>query len=201
MIKDINNTMTPKTKNILTVVAISVGLIGAFSIYYFTRKKEDIADSDSKSIIIGDSQTPFIANQSKQASLLGKVGGENSLWKGGMGVDWLKNAVSKYPTSKNIKSVIISIGTNGGFNKSDDIKGLTQQLKRAFPNAKLFVVQGSWGWGGNKGITTTSVKSYYDKFSAEGVKVISTPIGVVSDPHSNLPVYKEIGKNIDSSIT
>ena len=117
-----------------------------------------------------------------------------------MGLSWLKNAVDKYPLRKDVGSVVVNIGTNGGFGQKDDIAGLVSSLKEKFPNAKLFAVQGSWGWGGNKNITNEAVKSYYDKFKAEGVKIVNPPIGVVSDPHSNLPIYKEIGKSIDSLV-
>lgn len=117
-----------------------------------------------------------------------------------MGLKWLKDAVYKYPITKDIKNVVINIGTNGGFNPNEDIDGLVNELKRVFPNAKLFVVKGSWGWGGNKDVTETKVNTYYKKFENEGVKIINPAIGSVKDPHSNLPIYKEIGKNIDNTL-
>ena len=132
--------------------------------------------------------------------MLGSVGGENVLWKGGMGLKWLKDAVSKYPITKDIKNVVINIGTNGGFNPNEDIDGLVNELKRVFPNAKFFVVKGSWGWGGNKDVTETKVNTYYKKFENEGVMIINPAIGSVKDPHSNLPIYKEIGKSIDNTL-
>jgi hypothetical protein len=44
------------------------------------------------------------------------------------------------------------------------------------------------------------VKKYYKKFEDNDVELIEPPIGKVSDPHSNLPVYAEIGKAIDNEL-
>lgn len=189
--------------------ALAIAIAGIVMYKIRTPKKEEpIKDQpndegtivNGKSIIIGDSQTPFIARQSKKVKMLGNVGGENVLWKGGMGLKWLRDATSKYPISKDISNVVINIGTNGGFNPKDDISGLVSQLKRVFPNSKLYVVKGSWGWGGNKNKTVKQVDDYYKKFKDEGVTVMAKAIGSVNDPHSNLPIYKEIGKDIDETI-
>lgn len=201
--------MKENTKQLLIGLGIgaSILVIGG-AIYYFVTKDKSTTDKEEnkeelvsgRSIIIGDSQTPFIKKQSSKVQMLGSVGGENVLWKGGMGLKWLKDAVSKYPITKDIKNVVINIGTNGGFNPNEDIDGLVNELKRVFPNAKLFVVKGSWGWGGNKDVTETKVNAYYKKFENEGVKIINPAIGSVKDPHSNLPIYKEIGKSIDNTL-
>jgi hypothetical protein len=201
--------MKDNTKQLLIGLGIgaSILVIGG-AIYYFVTKDKSITDKEEnkdelvsgRSIIIGDSQTPFIKKQSSKVQMLGSVGSENVLWKGGMGLKWLKDAVSKYPITKDIKNVVINIGTNGGFNANEDINGLVNELKRVFPNSKLFVVKGSWGWGGNKDVTETKVNAYYKKFENEGVKIINPAIGSVKDPHSNLPIYKEIGKSIDNTL-
>ena len=150
--------------------------------------------------IIGDSQSPFIDNASTKASLIGKngnQGAEQYLWLGGQGLVWLKGAVDKYSVDNEAQSIIINIGTNGGFNASEDVNGLVTSIKTKFPNAKLYAVQGSWGWGGNKNITQEKVNAYYKKFSDLGVTLIEPPIGSVVDPHGNLPIYQQIGKALD----
>jgi hypothetical protein len=157
--------------------------------------------SGSDNIIVGDSQTPFIAKRAKNIRMLDKKGSKQALWLGGMGLDWLKNAVASYPSSPGVANVVINIGTNGGFSQKDDVAGLFKELRRAFPKAKFFAVQGSWGWGGNKNITTDKVNKYYSLFSKEGASIINPPIGSVSDPHGDLPIYSQIGKAIDSLIT
>ncbi len=190
-------------KNILIGVAVGLGVV---AIYYFYRKyrktskqTENVTNNEAtKNIVIGDSQTPYIANASKKVTLLGAKGSEENLWKGGMGLKWLKEAVDKYPVSKNVGGVVINIGTNGSFKQKDDIEGLVASVRRVFPNAKLFAVQGSWGWSPyNKNVTTQQVKSYYDRFAKLGVTIINPPIGAI-EPHGNKPIYKEIAKNLDA---
>lgn len=157
---------------------------------------------NNENIIIGDSGTPIISGKSKFFSMLGNEGSERTLWKSGMGVKWLKDAVSKHPIDPKVKNVAIKIGTNGGFNSSDDVKGLVSEVRRVFPSARIFALQGSWGWGNNIGISPIKVKAYYDKFRNEGVNVIDPPIGEVADPHvPNLPVYTEIVNNLDNQVT
>lgn len=196
---------------ILKGVGIGLAIVGSFVLISFIYKKiknsnsknlesKDNNNSATKNIIIGDSQTPFIAKQSQKIKMLGSIGGENVLWKGGMGLKWLKDAVTKYPVSNDVKNVVINIGTNGGFNVNEDIAGLIKELKRVFPKSKFYAVKGSWGWGGNKSITEQKVNAYYDKFKNNGVIILNTAIGLVTDPHGNLPIYKQIGKEIDNQI-
>lgn len=151
-----------------------------------------------ENIIIGDSCTPFIAKNTKHAKILSSKGSEEALWKGGMGIKWLIGALDKKPSTTSIKNVIVNIGTNGGFNINSNISGLFSSLRRTFPSANFIAVQGSWGWGGNKSITASQVKAFYEKFAKEGAVIIEPPIGSVSDPHGNLPVYGEIGRAIDN---
>ena len=160
-------------------------------------------DPNATNIIIGDSQSPLMALNIKNASLISKQQGESSLWKGGMGVKWLKDAVSKYQVSPRIQNVVINIGTNGGFNKRDDIKGLYTELKRVFPNARLLQLQGTWGWGGNKNVTETQVKEYYKEFEKEGAVIVYPAKGYVatdSEAHTNRPILAKIGAEVDRLI-
>ena len=78
----------------------------------------------NKNYIIGDSQTPFIDKNSEKAKKINEKGGKESLWEGGKSLSWLKTAVEDYPVSKDVNSIIINIGTNGGFNQKDDVDGL-----------------------------------------------------------------------------
>jgi hypothetical protein len=155
---------------------------------------------ENKNIIIGDSQVPYIDMNTDKASRISTKGSEESLWLGGIGVSWLKNAVKKYETDDTVKNVIISIGTNGGFNTNDDISGLFDNLEKTFPKADFYVVQGSWGWGGNKDTKESNVEKYYNVFKNQGAKIIDPAIGKVSDPHGNLAIYKKIGEKIDSKL-
>jgi hypothetical protein len=195
---------------------VSILILGTLTTIYFVRKKKSGKKSSNgdekndnnnkkstdytKNIIIGDSQTPFIAKNTTKAIILNKVGSEEALWKGGQNLKWLKGAVEKYKKSPEINAIIINIGTNGGFNVKEDVVGLVNSIKSTFPNADLYAVQGSWGWGGNKNKTLEMVTNYYNKFKDVGVKLIEPPIGSVKDPHGNLPVYAQIGKSIDNEL-
>lgn len=164
-------------------------------------KTETIPDDGTtgSNIVIGDSQTPYVANGSSKFDLISTKGSESSLWLGGIGLSWLLKAVKKHPGSKSVKNIAICIGTNGGFNSKDDISGLVLELKDKFPNADLFAIQGSWGWGGVSNVKEDKVRKYYKRFQDQGVEVIEPPIGKI-EPHGNKPIYKTIGKNLDEKI-
>lgn len=165
-----------------------------------TKKLDDVEGEDlGENIVIGDSQTPYVANGSSKFKLLSSKGSESSLWLGGKTLSWLLKAVKNHKGSKKVKNIAICIGTNGAFSQNDDVTGLVDELESKFPNAKLFAIQGSWGWGGLKNIEESKVKKYYQKFKNEGVTVIDPPIGPI-EPHGNKPVYKSIGANLDSKV-
>ena len=153
-----------------------------------------------KNILIGDSQTPFVDWGSENFELISKVGSKKSLWLGGQSLSWLLTALKEYKVDVCVSNVGICIGTNGGFNKKrDDISGLISEIKNKFPNANLYVIQGSWGWGGVSNKTETQVRNYYKVFDSLGVKVVEPPIGKI-EPHGRKPIYKIIGQNLDSLI-
>jgi hypothetical protein len=195
--------MKTRTK---VIIAITSALAIGVSIFLIikSRKKEVKSKSKevdkSKNYVIGDSQTPLIDKNSQKVSKIGEEGNKANLWKGSQGLAWLKEAVDEYPESKDVNSIVINIGTNGGFNANENIQGLIDSIKTKFPNANLYAVKGSWGWGGNKDVTQQKVDAYYDKFSKLGVELIPTAIGVTDNPHTNLPVYAQIGKEIDERI-
>lgn len=164
-----------------------------------TKKSKTSSDDLPENIVIGDSQAPYVANGSDDFELISTQGSESSLWLGSKTLSWLLNAVKNHSGSDNVKNIAICIGTNGAFNSNDDISGLISELENKFPNAKLFAIQGSWGWGGLKNTTEKKVRDYYKKFESNGVDVIEPPIGKI-EPHGNKPVYKTIGKNLDNAI-
>jgi hypothetical protein len=186
-----------RTQKILIISAFSVVVL-TLTTFFIVRKKKKV--DKSKNFVIGDSQTPFISKNSSKIKMIGDVGSEANLWKGGQNLKWLKEAVEKHPIKSDVNSIVINIGTNGGFNQNDDVDGLVGAVKTKFPNANLYAVQGSWGWGGNQEITQEQVSKYYEKFSKLGVKVINPAIGSVADPHRNLPIYAEIGKALDNQV-
>jgi hypothetical protein len=185
-----------------TLVIVSGSLLGIGILLYFLKKisKSSNSSKPSKSIVIGDSQSINISKNNNVAKIISEEQSEKSLWKSGQNLNWLKNAVSKYPKSSDIGNVVISIGTNGGYNKNEDISGLFSALKTTFPKADFYAVKGSWGWGNIKNVTEDRVNDYYAKFKSEGAQIIKTPIGKTDNPHTNLPIYKIIGKEIEQAL-
>ena len=166
------------------------------------NKSKSIDDDDitiPENIVIGDSQAPFVANGSADFELISSKGSEESLWLGSKTLNWLLSALNKHKGSSKVKNIAIVIGTNGAFNPNDNISGLIDELKLKFPNANLFVVQGSWGWGGLTNMSESKVRKYYNKFKDLGVTVIEPPIGKI-EPHGNKPVYKTIGLSLDNKV-
>lgn len=161
--------------------------------------KKEVKVLPQKNIIIGDSQSPYVDWGSQSFNLISTVGSQSSLWLGGKTLSWLLEAVKVYKGDSTVTNLAIVIGTNGGFNKNDKISELVTECKVKFPNAKFYVVQGSWGWGGVSNKTETQVKDYYKKFSELGVVVVEPPIGKI-EPHGRKPIYKVIGKNLDSLV-
>lgn len=187
---------------IFGAVAVAVFFIASRRSKRSTKSSSAQVDK-TKNYVVGDSQSPNIDWGSEKFSLIGKngnQGAEQYLWQGGKDLKWLKNAIIKYQVSPDVNSIAISIGTNGGFNQNEDIEGLVNALKEKFPNAKLYAVQGSWNWGGNKNITEQQVRNYYKKFSNLGVQLIEPPIGPI-EPHGRYPVYKTIGAELDKKIS
>lgn len=152
-----------------------------------------------KHIIIGDSQTPFVDMNSQKAERISTNPGKSSLWEGGKTMSWLQSAVELYKVDSTVCSVVVVIGTNGGFGKfiNDNPEKLFITISSKFPNSKIYAVQGSWGWGGLKNIKESDVRSYYNNWKQFDVTIIEPPIGKI-EPHGNKPIYKKIGKNIDS---
>jgi hypothetical protein len=163
-------------------------LILLFPILTFAQNCQDA----SKNIIIGDSCTPLIAKHTENAKL--------SIWKGGIGVSWLTQALDLKKPDESIANVIINIGTNDGFSSRVNIEKLFRSLVRAYPCANFIAVQGSWGWGGNKRIKQSKIKAFYEIFRSHGAYIIDPPIGSVRNPHLDLKVYSLIGKEIDKKL-
>lgn len=94
------------------------------------------------------------------------------------------------PKDYNIKNVFVSIGVNDNYRYQEI--GFIKNLKKTFPNAKIYMIPGSYGWGNAKKLDM----NYYSKF---GVNILSNNIGR-GDPHRNKESYRKIGKEIDLKI-
>lgn len=143
-----------------------------------------ITYSQTHSLIIGDSQVRYIAMNSNKAEALIR------LTQPGIGLKKLNEKVKGYEVSKTVQNVFVCIGVNDNY-KYEEV-GFMKNLKRVFPNAKIYMIKGSYGWGNTKKFNP----NYYDNFKTH---VLKNGIGK-GDPHKNKNSYKLIGKEIDSII-
>jgi hypothetical protein len=143
-------------------------------------------------ILIGDSQTVFLAKNST------KIRRISQLAEGGIGIKQLLYKVNAYPVLTTVKSVTICIGVNDRY-RDVGIARLVQLLRVKFPNARFFVVQGSWGWGGVKKMNRKDFDIYYRKWINHECIIVNPAIGF-GDPHANKKVYREIMENIEKNL-
>jgi LAS superfamily LD-carboxypeptidase LdcB len=155
-----------------------------------------------KNIIIGDSLVTclesILITAGSSARRISPTQSEASLHFGGKDTTWLIGALKKYPVSTGVENVVVSIGTNDGFQNSNNLIKVLTELRRVFPNAKYLFVRGSGGWIGNikykpngdikkiygttlNGTTTydnTDVISYYSVLNGQpNVTVLNQGVG------------------------
>jgi hypothetical protein len=150
-----------------------------FSVFIFSQEH----------ILIGDSQTYLLAKHSTEIKQV------KQLCQPGIGVIELNRKTLKYPVSPAVKSVCVCIGVNDGY-KDRGISILVKTIKRTFPNARLFIIQGSWGWGTVRRMDQSNLDRYYKQFPGT---IIYPAIGK-GDPHRNKKVYKTIMKSLENQI-
>jgi len=143
-------------------------------------------------IIIGDSQTLYLSNQATQLKRV------KELCKGGIGITILNEKVKAYPISIQVKTVTVCIGVNDCY-RDKGVRILVQNINKKFPNAKIYAVQGSWGWGGVSKMNQKNLDTYYKLFESLNCIIISPAIGE-GDPHANKESYKIIIKNIENRL-
>jgi hypothetical protein len=143
-------------------------------------------------ILIGDSQTYILAKHSTKIKRVPK------LTQPGIGVVQLVYKVRLYPVSPYVNSVSVCIGVNDGY-KDRGVKQLLIRIKNTFPNAKIFIIQGSWGWGKVRRANQNTLNKYYKQYIDSGCILISPAIGR-GDPHRDKNVYKIIMKSLESQI-
>ena len=143
-------------------------------------------------ILIGDSQTYYLAKYST------KIKRVSQLSQPGIGVLQLTSKVRLYPVSPHVNSVSVCIGVNDEY-KDRGVQQLLVRIKNTFPNAKIFIIQGSWGWGRVRRANQNTLNKYYKQYTDSGCILISPSIGR-GDPHRDKNVYKIIMKSLESQI-
>jgi hypothetical protein len=159
--------MNSKTKRF---IFITLGL-GAFLIY--ANKLFSTNNTTGKNIVIGDSHAVMIGAKVKNATV------PTQLAHSGWNVYNLIDALLIYPVSPDVSKVFLSIGTNSGYNKNDNIESLVSKIYAKFPNAKLYVFKGSYGWSGKyENVNAKSdISPYYQRFSYLGATVLNNGLG------------------------
>jgi hypothetical protein len=150
-----------------------------FSVFSFSQEH----------ILIGDSQTYLLAKHSTQIKQIKR------LCQSGIGVIELNRKTLKYPVSPTVKTVSICIGVNDGY-KDRGISILVNTIRRTFPNAHFYIIQGSWGWGTVRRMNQSNLDKYYKHFPGT---IIYPSIGK-GDPHTDKKVYKTIMKSLENQI-
>jgi hypothetical protein len=159
--------MNSKTKRF---IFITLGL-GAFLIY--ATKIFGNNTSTGKNIVIGDSHAVMIGSKVKNATA------STQLAHSGWNVSNLITALNSYPVSPDVSKVFLSIGTNSGFNKNDNIESLVSKIYAKFPNARLYVFKGSYGWSGRweNPNAKNDLVPYYQRFSYLNATVLNNGLG------------------------
>jgi hypothetical protein len=161
-------------KTLKTLIYITLGM-GALVL--ITNKINAASSSNNsasgRNIVIGDSHGVMIGAKIKN----GKA--DPLLSKSGWFMRDLLKALSNYPTSPDVSNVFISIGTNGGFTRTDKIEDLVTLLEQKFPNADLYAFKGSYGWSGkweNPKAAQDQIP-YYQRFDDLGVTILNNGLG------------------------
>lgn len=173
------------------------------------------SNTTTKTVVIGDSQSLAISKKATKTFLSTEQKG----WKVGWSMKDLATALNNNTEDDTVANIVMSIGTNGGFNTGDvnQTASLIKGLKKSYPFAKkIFLVKGSWGWGGLNNLCTSGseqtncpkVEAYYatlkNTLSSAGysVEIIPTAIGYTQDhPSLSTASYTTIGNEINSKIT
>lgn len=151
--------------------------------------------NNPNAILIGDSQSKSISENSILVNL------DSTLNKTGWRVSDLSKALMVHPTDCQINKVFVSIGTNGAFSANDKVEDLCFLLSLKFPNAKNYIIVGSYGWGDNKNVTTKEINTYYKRFEKLGFDKLKTEIGYSSShPTNKTTSIINIGKEVDRII-
>lgn len=137
-----------------------------------------------RAIVIGDSQSYYIAMNSGKATLY------EPLYKVGIGLRDFNFLVTQERTNYDVKFVFISIGVNDNYRYTN--VPLLTNLTNKFPKASFYMVKGSYGWG-----NVVRVKdSFYDSV---GIPTLENSVGF-GNPHRNKYEYTLIGREIDKII-
>jgi hypothetical protein len=187
-------------KGIGLAILISIPIIIILNKVLGKPNSNDKIDLNGRKLVIGDSHSVGIGRATKGVEV------DTQIAVGGWTLANLMSALNNYPIKKDVSVIFISIGTNGQFSSSDKVEDLIELLHQKFPNAKLFIYKGSYGWSGSrtKEQLVDRMNAYYKRFADKGVKVLKNGLGYFSDGgdahNTNTPQAKAIINEIQSII-
>ena len=132
--------------------------------------------ANAKNAIVGSSSVGTLNGMSK-SSTYGNLTSNNIYVYyncGGKTLSWLKQQINGdgnvYASVESFFQV--GIGTNDGYPTKDstkkDIKSYTDLVRKKFPNATVYILPGTRGWGSVSSITLSQMKSYYKQYTDLG---------------------------------
>jgi hypothetical protein len=162
--------MNNKTKRFIYIT------LGFGAILLYASKIFGYNNNTGKNIVIGDSHAVMIGSKLKNGTAIPKLA------QSGWSVSNLINALNSYPVTTDVSKVFLSIGTNSGYNKNDNIESLVSKIYTKFPNARLYVFKGSYGWSGryDNANAATDLIPYYQRFSYLNATVLNNGLGYFS---------------------
>lgn len=186
-----------KPKDYLLILLVAAIIIVGIESFKPKVESAPVVLEKGRNIIIGDSHGVGISFITKSAKA------EKGLAKSGWTLANVLAALNTKPVDNGVSRVFISIGTNGQFSSTDDIKGFVNTIKVKFPNATIYVYGGSYGWSGSRTKVTLESRfaDYYKRFKDLGVYVMKNKLGYFTtdaDAHSvKTNQAKAIAQEID----
>lgn len=166
-----------------TYNGIIISLLIVVPIIIYLERKKSVSNiisnkiSGGRKLVIGDSHAVGIGKKTKSAEVDSKIA------KGGWRVSDLYNALTNYPVTEDVGTIVISIGTNGLYSSSDKVEDLINLVNQKFPNANIYAFKGSYGWSGSlsNSVLLSRQNAYYDRMKNAGVTILNNGLGYFSD--------------------
>lgn len=119
---------------------------------------DDTTNNSSTSITIGDSISLAV---SQQYSNISKITNPTTLSVIGWTTVNLMSALNKANVDAKVSKVVLSIGSNDGWSVNNtNADQLITLIKTKYPNAKYYILNGSYGWVNLKSTTTVNDSSW-----------------------------------------
>jgi muramidase (phage lysozyme) len=101
----------------------------------------------------------------------------------------LLKVLKSSPVFSGVTKCILSIGSNEGWIVDNTTKEeIVKQIRRVYPNGKMYILNGNWGWGNlaegacNADCWKEKIKSYLQYYTNNGFTTIGTAIKVTKHP-------------------